>query len=560
MLLSVAKYPPHKVGDCYFLRDIIAVYFDLRVSWWQACINGDTIRGGKDIKSYQDFLQEIATEIDAKNRSGQHRRACIFINDLDVTRVICPEGDLQKSKKKKMGFSYSIEYLTQYFRFNNFNVIFNSKAEKCARLFPGVPLCKAMCNFLLMFDLPVHKIRYSLAYITKKVFYQDIRSELWEDTVQTHRMIKYKKLYDDMQAGNQGGAISNISNIFEILLNVASYDKKSAYPSYFISDRYFPVGEIYEVRWAEKVKLDALRVAMASGLWYKIVIEPPQEIQQLSFCKSPGVLQYGVEFWDGMLLKKCGVDIFKLLHGVPFRLYRTEITGYMPRCFRDKIMQIYAKKEEIADKSSPQRYLLKTQLDMIYGKGLQKFDFEKDEDVFKKYVCRGENFLNPAMSMHVVSAMRHEIMTIISHFKGGCIAFDTDGVRLALDKIGAEQARDFFENINAYIIAKNRRAGYDTNIGIWDHEYTAEKYMQFAPKVYAYQECDKITAKFAGVPERRLKKYLRGIAPENAFEVWQRDGINIKIGAGWIYLPDLGGFIETESDYIIKNGGLKKYV
>ena len=150
--------------------------------------------------------------------------------------------------------------------------------------------------------------------------------------------------------------------------------------------------------------------------------------------------------------------------------------------------------------------------------------------------------------MHVVSGVRHEVLKIAQHFCTETQAIDTDGLKLSGE---LSEIKSFFDAMNQYIIDENRKAGFDSDIGIWDYEYTAEKFMQFAPKVYAYQPAGgRLVCKFAGISERHLKRYLRSIYGD-PFALWAASGIHAQTCAGWYYLTDTG-FFEKIVDFIIE--------
>lgn len=554
MLLSIAKHPPHHCGEIQILRDKITAFFDMRVNWWQCCING-TVKAGKDADSFQALLSDITAEIISKSRAGTKRKAIIFINDLDCTRMILPDGQKTSAKKVKAGIEYSMEYDTDSIIFRNFNVLFNNKTEKIMKMFPGFTCCVGMQKFLDMFGLPITELRYSLAYLTKKTFYADIKEELWQNTRMHRRILRDIATYSDMQAGNQGGMLSSFSGdnciIFKVLNNVASFDKKSAYPSYFINDKYFPIGKICRVTGAENYKKIMLADAIKKRQWFKIVIaDDLSYMPELQIFKTPEKELYGIEFWDYRIIQKCGIDILGLLSGKKWRLYRCTFTGYMPDCFREKIIKLYDRKNAIVSKDDPERFLIKTQLDMLYGKGLQKYEFATDQDVFRKYLLRGENFLTPQMSMHVVAAMRHELLTVAGYFGKDCFAYDTDGVKIDVSPGQLKDITAFFDKINAYIKDKNAAAGFNSDIGIWDFEYMARRFIQFAPKVYAYEEYGGgVVCKFAGVAERYTKKYIGDKTPDELFSMWSSHGLDLQTCAGWCFVPEKKWFIELKNDY-----------
>lgn len=555
MLLSTKKNPPNRCGALLTTRDIICIYYDLKTNWSMFYVNGN-IRGFKTIGDFQAEIQGIADEVTEKDKAGRGLRCIAFINDLDVVSAILPDGQESGAKKKKSDITYTLELVTDRIVFRNFNTVFNNRTQRIQQLYHGKPICEGMALFIQSLGLPLKYCRYSLAYVSKRIFYQDIKAELWEDTRAHSRILRDVQTYRDMQAGCQSGALSAFSGAqdirFKVLHDVYSFDKKSAYPSYFVQDKFFPIGKIERIVGNVPYRLRVLRALLATSQWFKIVIESPEEVQEFRNFRDVSeadIFRYGVEFWDFHTLRDAGIDVLEILsrENLTFRLYGTKKTGYMPDCFRRKIVQLYEEKNRLP-KNSPEKFLKKTQLDMIYGKGLQKYNFETDQEVFKKYVLRGENFLSPAMSMHVVAGMRHEMLKVSDLLGSEVIAIDTDGLKGCGD---LERARQIIDDLNAFIIEKNRVAGFDTDCGIWDFEYYAEKFIQFAQKVYAYQVIDESpVCKFAGIAERHLKKYLQQIDGD-PFKVWEREGLKAQTCGGWYYLPDIG-FIEKKVDYIIK--------
>lgn len=557
MLLSVKKNQPNRCGGLLTTRDMICIYYDLKTNWSMLYINGN-IRGFKTIGDFRAELQGIADEVEEKDKAGRGLRCIAFINDLDVISAILPDGQDSGVKKKKSNITYTLELVTERIVFRNFNAVFNNRTQRIQQLYPGKPICEGMALFIQSLGLPLKHCRYSLAYVSKRIFYQDIKAELWYDTRANSRILRDVQTYRDMQAGCQSGALSAFSGShdirFKLLHGVYSFDKKSAYPSYFVQDKFFPIGKIERIVGNVPYKLRVLRALLATAQWFKVVIESPEEVPELrnfrDASKTDSFL-YGVEFWDFHALRDAGIDFLEILSrdNLKFRLYGTKKTGYMPDCFRRKIAKLYEEKNKLP-KNSQEKFLKKTQLDMIYGKGLQKYNFETDQEVFKKYVLRGENFLSPAMSMHVVAGMRHEMLKVADLLGQEVIAIDTDGIKGCGDM---ERVRQIIYDLNAFIIEKNRAAGFETDCGIWDFEYYAENFMQFAPKVYAYQVAGgKPVCKFAGIAERHLKKYMQQIGGD-PFKVWERDGIQAQTCGGWYYLPDIG-FLEKKVDYIIQKG------
>ena len=552
MLLPISKNRPHVRGDVQVCRDFVCLYFDVRSDRFECCVNGQ-LTSGETVDDFRAFIDGLVEEKEKANRKKTTRKIIAFVNDLDIVSVILPEGEKSSMKKRKNGREYIIEIFTDHFDFRNFNVLANGTVDSIQDIFKKSP-AESMYLFVSMFGEAPINVRFSLAYMTKRIFYKDIKDELWEIIKEEQSILKDKSIYAAMQAGNQAGMLTRYRKgdpyLFTVHNKIMSFDKKSAYPSYFVRDRYFPIGKVYRIGGGNKLKLRIIQERARAGAWFKIVLHPNHEIDCLAAFKTRGKCEYGIEYWDyRTITEELRIQLLALIEHERIALYGCDHTDYLPLVFRDKIAELYERKNSITDHQSPERYLIKTQLDMLFGKGLQRFDFATNSEVFKKYVCRGDNFMTPQLSNHVVAAMRHELIKVIHDLRSFVLTYDTDGAKLAYN----DQVFIYFEHINAYIKRANEIAGFaGCDIGVWDYEGCFDKLIQFAPKVYAYQIGEETVCKFAGVQRRFVRQFLKEHKGEDVFALWERDGLIMEMCRGVKYDTRIKKFLEILGEYRIQ--------
>lgn len=528
------------------------------VSFCEYEVNIFTVKAGEDapeafndMYSYFDFLEELHRKTFPR-LSRDLSKACpklvVFVNGLNAFRVAALERypDAEEKGLKRQGKdTLRLQIETSRFIFRNFDSLANSAPRKVAEMFGTVNILEAMCKLLdlLAEGKPWPRLRWSLAYQAKKAFYKDMRGELWEWMKEHKVLFRTLEHYKDMFAGSKSGFLllyataEHKEKLRTMFHNAESWDKKSAYPSVFISDEFFPIGAPVRIT-KEKVKL--LKECITGRKWFKIVVESKKRIPEFDLFEGTpeaGERRYGIEVYDWRTLTEL-LDvpvnrIKEILNGTYWKLYIVPETGMLPECFRRKIVQCYEEKNAIQDKSDPYRFMLKTMIDMIYGKPLQYKGFKSIRQVNRFYIGRGENFLMPQHSMHAVSAVRYEIMKVIKAIGSDCIKWDTDGI---VCKRG--NARVIFEAINEEIRAKNKLAfGYispiETDCGVWDYEGCGA-FMPLSAKSYLFRpEGGKLVFKHCGIQDRDVKQYLAEIE-EDVFEHFKTEK-EIQARAGFLY-------------------------
>ena len=502
-------------------------------------IDGDRRFKGEGFEKMFDELRRIRAARLVHFRSHEPQ-LLVIVNDLNVFSVLIEDfcGDAQSTgQKEHNGAAHKLEVRTEDFLFRSFNFIANSRPEALCDFFKVKNPVQAMLLFYrsIAGKKKLYRMRWSLASITKKNFFQDIRGELWEamkeEGIFFHAMLHYR----DMFAGSKSGALLRFDDpergFRKILHGVQSFDKKSAYPSVLVNDPYFPLSRPVRV---VQGKAEALRNAMQQKHWFKLVIRTDKDFPELRPFRDPDDKElYGVEFYDMMLLKEVlGVPakrFAEILNGSQWSFYTCKHTGYLSDAFRKRIVSLYIQKNAISDKSNFYRFTLKTQLDIINGKAIQKKPFRTLKEVNKYYTGRGENYLLPQHAMHAISAVRYELMKLVKLLGSGCIAYDTDGIKCTDGSV--------FAAMNELIQLRNERAGFpQSDIGLWLHEWSADRFLQLCTKSYMYETEGKLTVKHAGITDADFDRYAETVEGDLMQHFTQPRDITVK--GRYIYHTD----------------------
>lgn len=507
-------------------------------------------------ESFETLFSELRRILETRLRHFRKHspELLVIVNDLNVFEVLVREyiGDAQSAgEKESFGSVHALEVRAGGFLFRNFNFIANSRPEPLCDFFGVKNPVQAMALFCekLAGERKLYSLRWTLAYITKKAFYHDIAPELWEEMKKEQIFFHSLTHYRDMFAGNKAGALLRFDDpdcsFRRIREHISSFDKKSAYPSVFVNDDIFPLSRPIRVM---KGKADALINAIQSRHWFKIVIrrkDPEPELLPFQDPDEPDL--YGIEYYDFLLLRDVlGVSarrFSELLNSSKWSLYVCKHTGYLAAAFRQRIAEYYVQKEAIKDKKNFYRFTLKTQLDMMFGKAIQRKDFRSVKEVNKHYTGRGDNYLLPQHSMHAIAAVRCELMRAVKLCGDSCIAYDTDAAKVEGDG-------RIFKALNEEIRMKNERAGYPLlNIGYWMHEWTSERFLQLCTKSYFYELEGEVCTKHAGITDRDFRRYLDTL-PENEdlFEHFQTPRTLSVLGK-YCYLPDEHRFIRQVNTF-----------
>lgn len=484
-------------------------------------------------------------------------RLLVFINDLKSLRagVLSYVKGIEIGEKKRPNSDEGPMYfITDSVIYANFNVIANNSPEFYLEML-GSPSCEvAMYDAIKMISGgDWTKSAWSLAYITKKMFYSGL--EHLCEYMKTDRELNgyFPNVHSDMFVGNKSGALRKFDGNNEltriILRDVDSYDKKSAYPSVLVNDKMFPIGAIKKLKVKKWDVIKTICEYLIRGdAWIKIVISgsfytSSQEINSLFYDNDSG--KYALEIYDIMLANEIKVlsTLFNDIESSDCKvdIYVSEQTGYLDKSFRSKIVKLYEEKNSIKDKHSPRRFLLKTQLDMLNGKSIQHKTYsamkylcidmcphDKDGKIFNQ-LGSASHYLRPQHGMHAIAAVRYEIISsIMTAKRTGCsvIAWDTDGIKLIdnhkkTNYIGDTVSPTFINVLNSDIERKNAEAGFpECDIGTWDHEYTADRFMQIGTKQYVYQTGDNVHYKSAGLERCCIEDAVQSLGlskPEDVF-------------------------------------------
>ena len=426
-----------------------------------------------------------------------------FVPSVKVMMKIYPGGEWDGSEYYKNNDSDILSYKYGKCEFRSFgSLICMQTPSTLCDIYQGSPVSVAMYKYLCDIDSP-EKIKYPLAYYAKKKFYGDIADELWRERSQKKKYYWDEQTYWDMMASVKGGALSDYRAKY--VEDVLLYDIRSAYASVLVNDDKFPVGKIVKIDCSNKeycfVKIKKF---LRSGTWFKIVFDGRCDAFARWYDKRAD--KTGIEYYNYKTIDMiCQTEkLFDYLRTVPFRLYYTKETGYVNKLVRDKIVDLYNQKES-QDHGTFDRYITKTQIEMIYGKGIQHYDFEDIFDIQDHYRGRGDNYLTPEMSNHCLAKVEYEIYRATANTTSEY--FDTDGIKVRNE----QRAIDYFNSENEKIMKSNKDAGYDTNIGTWKFEGNAQRMLIFTPKIYIYEINGEIEFKAAGVTKEYRKRILNAI-------------------------------------------------
>ena len=464
-------------------------------------------------ESFEVLFRELGRIREARLQHFRNHepQILVIVNDLNVFSVLVKDflGDAQSvGSKSSFGSVHTLELRTAGFLFRNFNFIANARPEQLCSFFEVNNPAQAMVMFFdkLAGDRKHYRLRWSLANITKKDFYHDIRGDLWKEMKKEQIFFHSFQHYQDMFSGNKSGALMRFDDpargFRKIIHDVSSFDKKSAYPSVFVNDDIFPLSRPIRVM---KDKTAAIRNAIQSRHWFKIVIRTKEKIPELVPFRDPDDSDlYGVEYYDLMLLKNVlevnPQQLSEILNRSEWRLYTVKHTGRLCDVFREAVIKAFILKNAILDKNNFERFTRKTQLDMMFGKAIQKKNFVNVKQVNKYYTGRGENYLLPQHSMHAIARVRYEVMRAVKLIGPAAIAFDTDAIKV-------QGSTDIFKVLNDEIMMANAAAGYpDSEIGLWLHEWTAQRFLLICTKSYMYDDGE-IHTKHAGISDSDFQRY-----------------------------------------------------
>lgn len=431
---------------------------------------------------------------DVSKHINSSRNTDCYISSVSAFAALFPGGEFTAPEYAKHEIKEPLLYHYGKCTYRSFFALFGGQRVECVKKMYDTPyITVAMHEFLCMFGDPESVvIKYTLAYQAQKMFFAGIADELWKEHKQNKHYYYDVETYRDMYAGNKSGTMLIWGNKASYHENINAWDKKSAYPSVMVNDDVFPIGRVKQVDTvdAEYYILDKLQ----NKKWVKIVFDG--KVSGLDRWYDADMDITALEYWNFWTCYR--LDLWEALTDAiknkVYRLYACTITGYLNESFRGRIVE-YFEAKEVYEKGTIERFLSKTMIDMLYGKGIQELHFRDINELQKHYRGRGKYYLTPEFSMHCVARLEYEVLdaTVINNGK----YCDTDGVKVP----DTDSTNEYFETKNNEIIERNNKAGFSCNIGVWDNEGHIDRLLIFARKCYVAETDGQINATLAGVPE-----------------------------------------------------------
>ena len=381
------------------------------------------------------------------------------------------ENYVKKCQKETVAYEYGNVIFRNISCFTNGNSV-----GVLSDMFPELPITVAMQHFIMSFSDNPEKVKYTLGYCCKKMFYEEIKKDLWEEKKANKAYYYNLKTYNDMMVANKSGALSYHQSYDE---DVLCYDKRSAYASVILNDNHFPIGKMSCIQFEDKNKLESLvKKYLKKDIYFKIVLD--YKVKGFSLFYEQESEKTGLERENIIdIMEDNRLDDF-FENVTSGRIYKCAKTGYCSKILREAVHEAYIKKESV---TGTEKFFLKTILNInIYGKSIQKYDFETKQDLQNHYRGRGDNYLNPEMGLHCQAVLLHEIHKAQRH--NVAIYWDTDGIKVK----NTPEARKYFKEQNAIILKKNEESGFPCNIGTWKLEAVAKRFVSFGAKRYMIED------------------------------------------------------------------------
>lgn len=441
--------------------------------------------------------------IDVLTYINLSKESVVFINFLNFIRSRYPGGEAQihvkPDKTKEI-----VQYVYGKTTFRNITCFTNGSNELVLTdMFPDVPVTVAMQSFILSFNENPERVKNTLGYNCKKMFYEGIKDALWQEKKKNKAYYYSLETYQDMMTANKSGSMSDHQAYAE---DVLCYDKRSAYASVIINDNHFPIGKMKRISFTDpKFAKDLISRYLKNEVYCKLIVDHKVRgfADYYDYDEDKTALEYD-NFLD--IIEDGQYDIFfeNISSG---RIYKSDKTGYCADVLRSAVHDAYIRKESA---TGVEKFFLKTQLNInIYGKSIQKYDFNDKKDVQKHYRGRGDNYLNPEMGLHCQAVLKHELHK--AQRNNIPVYWDTDGIKV----LDTPEAREYFESQNGIILKKNEESGYPCNIGTWKLEAFAKKFVTFGCKRYLYEdENGEVNFTWNGMIERNKTVILSGLGDD----------------------------------------------
>lgn len=431
----------------------------------------------------------------------------IFQNDLNIVAHIIKGGKISGKKKSKNGESYEI--LSYNFdekpirRFKSFTALCpaDQDANTLMKMYNTKTKTESMIKHLeYLNDMNgkdgINGLRSTICGQAVQIFYKDIKYSLW-DWKKSHKVyINTLEEFNDLHSGCKCGLLKDVKE-YTRYDDCVEFDISAAYCGAFVQSDKFPIGKPRftnnPIEFIEALK----KGENAKVIFTERIPEIDEATKQFDldlFDDYNNVL--ALEYYDLKLLTDLGINIIQIIKKYKDKVKKFvtyDITGRVHRLVRSKIVDLQCKKERYA-KGTPERSIVKCQMEFIYGKAIQKREhWTCDDDVIKHYAGRGENYISPQMSNHASAYIRYQIFKAIQALGEYVYYYDTDGIKVANNDI----TWNYFAEENARLFELNKESGYDTNIGTWKED-EFDEILLLRSKMYITRSGDDVNYVIAG--------------------------------------------------------------
>lgn len=479
------------------MKSVYYLYYDLETNV------ATMLLPSGEVKEYSGtrFLDDIDNK--------QKKQSIVFVNNLTVIKALIDKPE----KTRDEMFTWTFKYI----QFRSMNMLTNlPRFDKLCELYDTTCIPQAFRLFVEYLGDP-QTVKYGLATNTKRMFYDGLLFD-------THP-IKSVKRYIQCLAGDKAGAMPLIEEIRRIkphIYGADSYDIRSAYASILCTDDKYPLGELHA-----SSRIDDISTFIESGKWVKVVFTG--EIEGLYRWYDDEYKLTALDYYDILYLMDFHHDDISNYMKYKHTVLWSDDTGYLDKSFRDKMHETYVLKQSL-DHNDPRRFFVKMQLEMVYGKSIQKRTFTSDLAVRKFLETQ---YLQPHQGMHTTAAVRYFLTKCIFDIPEHVFYWDTDCLKVDNNF----DHESYFNELNQEIVERNRKAGYDSDIGTFKHEGHYDEFKAWSLKVYCYRVGSKYTYKAAGFAEDMKDEFLKHV-----------DGYDL------IDFIDKHGATYYQKGYIIKDG------
>lgn len=452
--------------------------------------------------------------------------AKVFINDVNIIAELIPDGTIDGVKMMNDESKEYIRYLVKECTLESFSVKCPSdwNPEILKQIYGSDTITDGMIEHIEHMG-GLRRLSKTIASHSVKIFFSDIKDELWKDKRSKKAYINTVKEFNMLHAGCKKGCLTKPKELKKHD-NVTEWDIKTAYGAAFVCDNKFPIGKQRITSDVKKFISELKKGNNVKFVCYKKIPEIEDAVRDygLSFWDDHNKMT-ALELYDIIDIKRLGVDF-----GMIFKKYNCtyityDETGYTNRVFANKYVDVFEEKNYYT-KGTPERSFVKAQTEHVYGKAIQKRDFADDIEVVRHYRGRGENYITPQMANHASACVRHQIFQAIFDLGEDVLYFDTDGIKVKEN----ERTRSYFERKNIELKEQMRLAGFeDTLLGTWEDE-KFDEFIAVRPKIYVTRKDQEISITAAGMDDFAKNWSLhcfldRGVQKENVISNIEKYGI-----------------------------------